>query len=60
MIKANSFDSHATRRTSAPERASADWWPSRYEGDEVIATIRQFEEELIAVARKIELRYVRF
>ena len=48
------------RKTSAPERASADWWPSRYEGDEVVATIRRYEEELIAVARKMRLRHVRF
>ena len=30
--------------------------PSQYEGDEVIATMRQYKEELIAVARKMRLR----
>ena len=50
-IKANYlFGSHVTRTTSAPKRASADWWPSRYKGDEVIATIRRWEEEFIAEA----------
>ena len=29
------------RRTSAPERASADWWPSQYERDEIVSTIRK-------------------
>ena len=52
-IKANCFGSHATHGTSVPERASADVEPSRYEGDEVVATMRRYEEELIAVARKM-------
>ena len=60
-IKANClFGSHATRRTSAPERASADWWSSWYGGDEVVVTIRWYKMELIAVARKIGLRHIRF
>ena len=33
--------SHATRRPSAPERASADWWPSQYEEDDVVTMIRK-------------------
>ena len=48
------------RRTSLPERASADVEPSRYEGDKVKATMRRYEEELIAVARKMKPRHVRF
>ena len=52
-IKANClFGSHATRRTSAPERASADWWPSRYERDEVVVAMQRCEEEFIAEAVK--------
>ena len=56
MIKANYFGSHATRETSVPERASTDVEPSRYERDEVIATIRRYKEELITVAKKMRLR----
>ena len=33
--------SHVRRRTSAPERASANWWSSQYGGDEVVTTIQQ-------------------
>ena len=29
------------RKAFAPEKASADWWLSRYEGDEVITTIQR-------------------
>ena len=45
-----------THGTSVPERASADMEPSRYEEDEVVATMKWYEEELIAVARKMRLR----
>ena len=52
-IKANFlFGSYAMRRTSAPERASADWWPSRYERNEVVVAIQRCEEEFIAEAVK--------
>ena len=54
------FGSHATRKTFAPERASADKWSSWYEGDEVVMTIRRYEDKLIAMARKMGLRHVRF
>ena len=55
MIKANClFGSHVTHKTFAPERASADWWPSRYDRDEVVATMRRCEEKLITEAVKIE------
>ena len=37
---------------SAPERASADWWPSRYERDEVVVAMRRPKEEFIAEAVK--------
>ena len=47
-------------KTFAPEKASADWWPSRYEGDKFVVIIRWYKEELIEVARKMGLRYVRF
>ena len=60
MIKANCFGSHATRRTSDLEKASADWWPSRYKGDEVVVMIKRYKEKLIVVAKKMELRYLRF
>ena len=50
------FGSHATRRTSVPERASADLWPSRYEGDEIVAIIRRYKEELIAEVVKMRFR----
>ena len=49
----NCFGSHATRETSVLESASADKEPNRYEGDEVLAIMRRYEEELIAVARKM-------
>ena len=45
-----------THGTSVPEKASADVEPSRYKGDEVVATMRRHEEELIAVVRKMRLR----
>ena len=52
-IKANClFGLHATRKTSAPEKASADWWPSWYERNEVVAAMRRSEEEFIAEAVK--------
>ena len=44
----------ATHRTSAPERASVDWWPSWYKGDEVVATMQWYEKDFIAEALKIE------
>ena len=41
-IKANYlFGSHVTCRTSFPERASADWWLSQYEGDEFVTMIQR-------------------
>ena len=43
-----------------PEKASADVEPSQYKGDEIVTTMKQYEEELIAVARKMKPRYVRF
>ena len=42
------------RRTSALEKASADWWLSRYEGDEVVAIMQWCEEVFIAETVKIE------
>ena len=59
-MKVNCFSSHATRRTSIPKRASADVEPSRYKEDKVVMTMRQYKEELIAVARKMKPRHVRF
>ena len=35
------FGSHATNKTSAPEKASADWWLIWYKGDEVVTTIQK-------------------
>ena len=46
--------SSATHGISAPEEASANWWPSWYKGDKVIATMRRCEEKFIAEAVKIE------
>ena len=52
-IKANClFGSHAMRRISAPEKASADWWPSRYERDEIVVAMCRYEKEFIAEAVK--------
>ena len=31
------FDLHAMQNIFAPERASANWWLSLHEGDEVVA-----------------------
>ena len=49
-----------TRGTSVPERASADVELSRYKGEEVVTIMKQYEEELIAVARKMKPRYIKF
>ena len=46
-----------TRGTSVPERVSADMESSWYKRNEVVATIKRYEEELIVVARKMRLRY---
>ena len=52
-IKTNClFGLDATCRTFAPERASVDWWPGWYEGNEVVATMRRCEKEIIAEAVK--------
>ena len=56
FVSRRSFGSHATHRTSVLKRASADLWPSRYKGDEVVATMRRNEKELIAEAVKRRLR----
>ena len=59
-IKANYFGLYMTRRTSAPEIAGTDWWPSWYKGDEVIMTMRWYKKKLIAVAKKMRPRHIRF
>ena len=60
-IKANIlFGSHARHKISALKGAGADWWPSKYKRDEVIAMIRQYKEELIAVARRMRMRHIKF
>ena len=42
------------RRTFAPERASVDWWPSQYKGDEDVVMMQQCEKEFIVEAVRIE------
>ena len=60
-MKANFlFGSHTTYKTSVPEKASTDWKPNWHEGDEVVATMMLYEEELIVMGRKIRLRHIRF
>ena len=43
-----------TYKISIQKEASIDWWSNWYEGDEIIAIIRQCEKEFIVEAVKIE------
>ena len=53
MIKTNYFGSYARHRTFVSERASADLRPNQYGRNEVVAMMRQYEEEFIAMVRKM-------